>query len=237
MTVVGGGVRLGCAWVVLGLCLGCAWVAAEILGLASGSAQDDELSGVGYSPLQMGQRGKELKQWRMSIGDNVRLPNFLITQVLLSLVLLPVGASTSTFSITLQTSGKAFQIGEPVVLRATITNVSDHEIKFARGFGEQEFDFEIEVEDAKGNTPPITEAYRKLKDPSTPRSGSYSTYSLEPGKSFDDELDVTKLYDMRRPGKYTVSVTRGQLPLWETSGKDGVKSNAVTITLEVPKPE
>jgi hypothetical protein len=135
------------------------------------------------------------------------------------------------FSVTLQPPTGSVKAGSEVRVKVTTTNTSDHEIRFARGFGEEEFDFEVEVRDAQGNTPPLTESYRDLKEHPTLRWGSYSTYVLEPSKSFEDGLMVTKLYVLTRPGKYTISVTRGQRPMWETMGKGGVKSNIVSLTV------
>jgi hypothetical protein len=54
---------------------------------------------------------------------------------------------------------------------------------------------------------------------------------LEPSKSFEDELVVTKFYILTRRGKYTISVTRGQRPMWQTLGKGGVKSNIAFFTV------
>jgi hypothetical protein len=135
------------------------------------------------------------------------------------------------FSVKIQPPPGPVKAGSEVRVKVTITNSSDHEIRFARGFGNEEFDFEIEVRDEKGKPPPLTESYRKLNEQPTSRWGSYSTYVLEPGKSFENELAVTKLYILTQPGKYTVSVTRGQRPMWETMGKGGVKSNIVSLTV------
>lgn len=135
------------------------------------------------------------------------------------------------FSVTLQPLTSPVKAGAEVRVKVTTTNTSDHEIRFAKGFGQEEYDFEIEVRDARGKTPPLTESCRNLKEHPTSRWGSYSTYVLEPGKSLEDELVVTKLYILTRPGKYTVSVTRGQRPMYQTLGKGGVKSKSVTVTV------
>jgi hypothetical protein len=135
------------------------------------------------------------------------------------------------FSVTLQPPTGPVKAGSEVRVKVTTTNTSDHEIRFAKGFGQEEYDFEIEVRDEQGKTPPLTESYRNLKEHPTSKWGSYSTYVLEPGKSLEDELAVTRLYILTRPGKYTVSVTRGRRPMYQTLGKGGVKSKSVTVTV------
>jgi hypothetical protein len=155
----------------------------------------------------------------------------LLSVLVVTGVVLASSDSREQFSVALQAPSGPVKTGSEVRVRATTTNTSDHEIRFARGFGEQEFDLEIDVRDEKGQTPPLTEAYRQLKEHPSSRWGSYSTYVLEPDKSFEDELVVTKLYVLTRPGKYTISVTRGQRPLLQTLGKSGVKSNSITVTV------
>lgn len=155
----------------------------------------------------------------------------VIIQVLVCAVILQAQASTGPISVTVQPPAGPVKAGSELRVKVTTTNTSDHEIRFARGFGEQEFDFDIEVRDEKGQTPPLTETYRQLKEHPSSRWGSYSTYVLEPGKSFDDDLVVTKLYKITQPGKYNISVTRGQRPMWQTLGKGGATSNSVTVTV------
>jgi len=159
------------------------------------------------------------------------LKNVFLSALLCTGVVIPPLGAQEPFSVTLQPPTGPVKAGSEVRVKATTTNTSDHAIRFARGFGEQEFDFEIEVQDEQGQTPPLTEAYRQMKEHPTSRWGSYSTYVLEPGKSFGDELVITKLYTITRPGKYTISVTRGQRPMWQTPGKSGVRSSSITVTI------
>jgi hypothetical protein len=137
------------------------------------------------------------------------------------------------FSVALRPPVGPIKAGDQVVLTAVTTNTSDHEVRFARSFAPREevSDYDIDIKDSEGQTPPLTEAYSRLREHPTARWGSYSTYALLPGKSFEEELIVTKLYDLNRPGKYTVSVLRGQRPTWQTQGKAAVRSNTITITV------
>ena len=74
------------------------------------------------------------------------------------------------FSVTLQPPTTAVKGGAEVRVKAKTTNTSDHEIHFAKGFGDEEF--EIEVRDAQGKTPPLTESHQDLKEHPTPREAA-----------------------------------------------------------------
>jgi len=58
----------------------------------------------------------------------------------------------------------------------------------------------------------------------------------EPGKSFDDDLVVTRLY-LLKSGKYEVRVTRGKRPMWQIPSNERQKTTVTpnTITLTVAK--
>lgn len=138
------------------------------------------------------------------------------------------------FSIELHGPSVGIEVGSEIHVVATITNTSDHEVRFAKGFGAEEFDFEIEVRDEQGKTPPLTESYRNLKEHPASRWGSYATVVLEPRKSFDDDLVVTNLY-LLKPGKYEVRVTGGKRPMWQIPSnerqKTTVTSNTIILTV------
>lgn len=140
---------------------------------------------------------------------------------------------TAPFSVALRPPAAEIKAGEDLVLAAVMTNTSEHEVRFARSFASREevYDYDIDIKDDQGRTPPPTDAYNRLRENPTARWGSYSTYVLLPGESFKEELVVTKLYNLNRPGKYSISVLRGQRPIWQTQGKGAVRSNTITITV------
>jgi uncharacterized protein (DUF58 family) len=159
------------------------------------------------------------------------LLKFLFSIVLFCGPVLSSSGQAQPFSVTLQPPAGPVKAGSEVRVKVTTTNTSNHEIRFAKAFGEEEYDFDVEVRDAQGKTPPITESYRNVKQHPASRWGSYSTYALAPGKSLEEELVVTKLFTLTQPGKYTILVTRGQRPMWHTRGKGGLKSNSITVTV------
>jgi len=57
-------------------------------------------------------------------------------------------------------------------------------------------------------------------------------YWLKPGESYSDDLEITKFYDLDKPGIYTVSVSKDLLTRqYPVALESIVKSNAVTITV------
>jgi len=97
------------------------------------------------------------------------------------------------------------------------------------GFGNNEVDYDVEVADADGRVPQLTQAFRHLKDNPSSWWGSYATRVLKPGESFDEDLVVTHLYKLE-PGEYTVRVTRGMRG-HDAGGPDSVKSNVIHLTI------
>jgi hypothetical protein len=165
----------------------------------------------------------------------MRLTTNLLAYLFLSLSLVADARSDTNplFSVTLHPPTAPIKSGADVRLRVTVTNISDHSVRFGRTPGitpEEELSYHIEIRDAPGKVPPLTPFFHRLREDPGSSWGSYTTYSLEPGKSFDDELVITKLYVLTQPGRYTIWVARGQDPL-EKSGKGVVKSNAITLTV------
>ena len=120
-----------------------------------------------------------------------------------------------------QNSAKA---GSPLWLEVTMTNPSDHNISFWKNTNANAC--AIEVSDEAGR--PLRDqrpGYRNgrfdpaLLDPKhldpklvasgeliTMLSGSLACITLKPGEKFVERVDVTKFYDMRTPGSYTIAV-------------------------------
>jgi hypothetical protein len=134
------------------------------------------------------------------------------------------------FSVTIGTQHEVVKSGEDFHLLITITNTSDREIKFAEVPGDPpaaEFQSSIEVRDNKGRSATETEYARSLKKNPRPR-GSRVTWVLRPGESLEEDAALTRLFDLRRPGTYTISAYR-KTP--EHLGMGTVKSNTISIVV------
>ena len=114
-------------------------------------------------------------------------------------------------------------------VKTTITNTSNHEIRFAVGFGNPTSDYDVEVADADGRVPPLTPEFRDLKENPSSGWGSYATRVLKPGESFDEDLVVRHLYKLE-PGVYTVQVARGIRGHGDSSSAR-TKSNVIQLAV------
>lgn len=137
------------------------------------------------------------------------------------------------FSVTLRGPQKPIRAGAELRLQVTITNISDHNVLFARTPGitpDETLSYQVEIQDSQGRAPKETPYLRNLNENPSSFFGSFITITLGPGKSFDDVVVVTRLYAIATPGKYRIRVARGQQPLRFTP-KHLVKSNEITVTV------
>lgn len=125
--------------------------------------------------------------------------------------------------------------GSPVRVKVTLKNESSHDAAVATEVGG--LDFRIEVRDAKGGLPPETSlgyvwnGHVSNLDPNrvSPQDlrGAAVYGTMKAGSKFVRELDVSKRYDLKQPGKYTVTVEH-QDP---ENPSLIVKSNTITMTV------
>jgi hypothetical protein len=79
----------------------------------------------------------------------------------------------------------------------------------------------VEVRDSQGMPAPQTEYYHSRQNG---QDGSFFTDTVRLGESRQSSLLISRLYDMSRPGEYTIQVYR-------TFGKDTIRSNRITMTV------
>jgi hypothetical protein len=157
--------------------------------------------------------------------------------ILITLITLAMCAASSTqtstppFALTLEAEENPVKAGSEVKVDITLQNSSNRAIHVHLSLAEMEYTFE--VRDGQNRIPPETEYARKAKG-----RGYFSNdqiFYLQPGESLPKDLLVlTRFYDMSRPGKYTVQVSRA-VP--KELGGGTVKSNTLTITVVEPTPE
>jgi hypothetical protein len=142
-------------------------------------------------------------------------------------------ASTGTpaFSLTIQAKDHTIKTGSPVWVDVTERNNSDQILPLGRGKpltadqgGET---FTVDVWNEKGMRPDETTFYRRKlghltleerAEAPVPLGGGEVRF-VKPGETTTDRIDVGRLYDLSRPGRYTIQV---QLP---------IQSNKITVTV------
>lgn len=117
------------------------------------------------------------------------------------------------FSLTIGADATV-KAGEPIGLSIKTTNTSNHEISTARIQNPIGGHFEYDVRDDKGTPVAETESLRQLKAKqslSFEGRRSFSVYlgKLKPGDTEQELVWVNQFYDMSRPGKYSIQVTKG----------------------------
>jgi hypothetical protein len=118
--------------------------------------------------------------------------------------------------------------GDPIKMAITMKNISDHDITMSKWVGnsQAELNYEIIVRGNNGEMPIETRYKNVIKEGGI--GGSRKIFPLKPGEEITETSNINKLYDLSRPGEYTIQVEK-ELPASE--GKGMAQSNTITITV------
>ena len=143
----------------------------------------------------------------------------------------------SIFAISIAPSQDATQPGTPVwnvgahvFVIVTMTNNSNRTLHLS--LIDPVFDYRMTVrDDATGQPVSETEQYRKMK--ASQKSHFHTTglilVTLKPHASLADAIDVSQLYDLSRPGEYSIQIERDKPT---ELGTGGVQSNVINATIK-----
>lgn len=141
---------------------------------------------------------------------------------------MPTGdKSSSPFSLSIAAPQSTFKSGSEVRISVTITNTSAQQASFI--FLPNAPQFDLYVRDSSGKLAPET-AYGKTVHPWSPDyvPSAGSTLAaraiLKSGEKTTIELDVSRQYELTRPGEYTLSVQSTQAGIV-------LKSNTARVTI------
>jgi hypothetical protein len=140
------------------------------------------------------------------------------------------------FSLSIAAEEPTVKAGSPLFLEVTMENKSDRNISMYRAISgdldQGGWVYKVMVQDEKGARAPKTKFGRHVQGPETAEesaepasvvaSGGY--VPLTPHKTMRDRLNVTKLFDLSRPGKYTIEIQE-----LDEASKTFVKSNKITV--------
>jgi len=144
-------------------------------------------------------------------------------------------AQSAPFSLKVSTTAEQFRLGAAINLQISLTNTSGRKIYVQRangGLAEAEFD--VFAKDDSGVSAPESSYYRVLKgrpprDSSEPKfivRYSFQVVAAQPGESLQSSIDLSKIFDFDRQGKYNVWVVRN-----DSASKSRVKSNVITVVI------
>jgi hypothetical protein len=131
-------------------------------------------------------------------------------------------ANTPPFKIAITAETPTVVAGADVSIKVSLTNTSDRDVRegVMYGRGDLASIYRFEVRDEHGRLAPK----RTYPHPELGYPGSVRFSTTSPGETITEEQQVSALYDMRKPGKYTIQV-------WRRDPKYDIKSNIVTVTV------
>ena len=134
---------------------------------------------------------------------------------------------TTSFTLSISTDEDTVKPGDKISLLTEVTNTSDHEIVYDMAYSK----LDIQVRDAEGNMASLTEGGREFRKQFGRAGSLYNLQDVKPGDSvYGRVAAVQELYDMSRPGDYTIQVSQ-----FDDETKTWVKSNTITVTVMIEK--
>lgn len=141
------------------------------------------------------------------------------------------------FVLIISAPQQTVKVGLPILMKVKMENVSDHEIAYGvvpfPKLGDSLRDFDITVTDNNGNVVPKTELGERLRPTKGrirkgPPSDIVSVFSmtLQPGAIRETPVDLSRDYELNKPGVYKIQAQRADLKSDST-----VRSNTIQLTL------
>lgn len=167
----------------------------------------------------------------------------------------PAWSAEPVFSLTITGPSGPVEAGADIQLKVTLTNVSDHYVQTHYANTDQaEWQYDVDFRGPDGKEPaktkdyrdafrsvrldkPLSEADRKADEKDYPQGpptpgpyflGSRGIAGFELGGSRTNYLNLSKLYDLSKAGKYTVQVSHEDA----TGTNSVVKSNVFVVTIK-----
>jgi hypothetical protein len=130
-------------------------------------------------------------------------------------------AKNPPYKIAITAESPTVVAGSDVSIKVSLTNTSDQDVYEGAMYkiGDLDSTFRFEVRDEHGKlVPKRTYPHPELM------AGSVRFRTISREETYTQDQLVSALYDMRKPGKYTIQV-------WRRDPEYDIKSNVVTITV------
>lgn len=136
-------------------------------------------------------------------------------------------------TLTLAAPKRTLKAGQPLVLRVKVTNTSNQAVNTPITLGDPGLAsdvYRIHVLDEQGQPASSWVPPPPPKGGIVIRAGTMPGRELEPGGTLVDEVNISHVYDLTRPGKYRISIAE---PYYRGPGLPNglVKSNTITVTV------
>ena len=137
----------------------------------------------------------------------------------------------AAFSIAISAPQTVVKSGSDVTVNIALTNASGDKINVGQDVSRKgEFHYQFDIRDGKRNHATKTKYFRSLRGDEVGRGAVIMRgtiiRTLQPGQTLLDEVNLTKLFDLNQPGKYTIQVERR-----DEDSKIVVKSNVIEVTV------
>lgn len=164
---------------------------------------------------------------------NLLLASVAVAGLLTAQSVPPAKQAEARFSIAITVEPTTVKTGSPLTVNVILTNKSKDTIYLdVSAQWMAELDFRIEVRDDQGNLAAVTDYGRNVikHEGGIPIVENYMGVAvLHPGETLKREISISKLYNLNRPGKYTIQAQRID------DNKAAAKSNTVTVTVTSPE--
>ncbi len=138
----------------------------------------------------------------------------------------PPQVADQPLSLSISASEQTVKVGSELKIRATLTNVTSHLITLRDRI--PACDYPVEVRDSDGRLATETDYKRHLKCNASFTESRKVLVILKPQESRQEEILITRLFELNNPGIYSVQVSR-TIP--KDLGEGPIKSNTLTITV------
>jgi hypothetical protein len=137
-------------------------------------------------------------------------------------------------SVAISAASDVVKLGSELRINVVVTNIASSKRILRRSSGKAEGEFinTVFVRDDHGNIQTKTKYHHVLKGENTGNGPqdvirrSMISVPVEPGESVAEQIIVNKLYDLSKPGKYTIQVEHE-----DPDTKTNVKSNTIIVTI------
>jgi hypothetical protein len=136
---------------------------------------------------------------------------------------LPVG-----LKLTIRAQKPVAEMSRPLIIYVELSNESNTPIQMRDNLAAS-LNYELHVRDASGKEAPLTEGQRQVR--TGPRHGSGYDVTLAPGEKDTDQENLSNIYNISVPGRYTVEACR------EIHDWGNIYSNKIVVPFVTAAPE
>jgi len=159
----------------------------------------------------------------------------IIGVVILGVCLCDIGvkAQTEPMSLSIEIDKSSVKLGDEIPIKILLKNNTDQSIRLSKTRTSGDGSFEYKVDVGREDHAVVAKKYveklrRKEVQPDIPPVGSVQFFTIQPGETDKDGVNISNRYEFDKPGKYSVQIERA-LP--ESLGGGVIKSNTITVTV------